>query len=171
MNRHTKFAGSIVLLLVATAVHAQTMYKCKGPDGTTIFSQQACPDDAEQVAARPTNGAAAAGQAFERTTALAAIGNRETQCVHHANALAHNEADLRIRQHSDRLGYLQGRIDAGNVSDAAQQASMRSEIAALQQQIAAEKAQADAAFATGRQRCAEDRLRAERALDAGSVNG
>jgi hypothetical protein len=171
MNRYMPMACSIALLFAAAAGHAQTMYKCKGPDGTTIFSQQSCPDDAQQVTARPTSGAAAAGQAFERTAALAAISHRETQCVQHANALAHNEADLRIRQHSDRLGYLQGRIDAGNVSDAAQKERMRGEIATLQQQIAAEKAQAEAAFAAGRQRCADDRLRAEQALDAGSVSG
>lgn len=171
MTRFAPVLWSVALLLAPIAGQGQTLYKCKGADGSTIFSQQACPEDAQQVNARPSSGAAAAGQAFERTTALAAISTRETQCVHHASALAHNESDLRVRHHSDRLGYLQGRIDAGNVSDPAQQTQMREEIASLQREIAAEKAQAEAAFAAGRQRCAEDRLRAEQALASDGLNG
>lgn len=35
---------ALLLLLVAPICYGQTVYRCTGPSGETVFSQQACPD-------------------------------------------------------------------------------------------------------------------------------
>lgn len=47
-----------ILLLLALTIgqaNAQTVYKCEGPDGGTIFSQRPCSDEAETIDVGPTN--------------------------------------------------------------------------------------------------------------------
>lgn len=51
----------LLLLLVAPICYGQTVYRCAGPSGETVFSQQACPDGGagEEVKAHnppPSNG-------------------------------------------------------------------------------------------------------------------
>ncbi|MFO1306195.1 MAG: DUF4124 domain-containing protein [Burkholderiales bacterium] len=40
---------AILLLLLATGAHAQSIYKCKGPDGRVTYSNQACAGDGEAL--------------------------------------------------------------------------------------------------------------------------
>jgi hypothetical protein len=159
----SRFTISLAVLFSASLAgghsHAQTMYKCKGPDGSQIFSHQPCPDDAEHLNA----GTATATQAFRRTEALAAIGQRKNECLRHATAIAYNQAELLIRQHNDRIDYIEGRIQSGNAGTDREPA-MREEIADLRQAIVNEREQADAEFANERQRCEETEKRESAAL-------
>lgn len=139
----------------------QTMYKCKGPDGAQIFSHQPCPDNTEQVDAR---GKTATTQAFERTEAVAALQQRKNECLRHANALAYNQADLRIRQHNDRIAYIEGRMATSSIAGTDRETEMRGEIADLQQSVVNERSKADTAYAAERQRCEDDERRATAAL-------
>jgi hypothetical protein len=45
----------IALLLAAPTTAAQTIYRCEGEDGQTIFSERPCSPDAETVEVGPTN--------------------------------------------------------------------------------------------------------------------
>jgi hypothetical protein len=39
----------VILLALASGAHAQTIYKCKGPDGRFTYSNQACAGDGEAL--------------------------------------------------------------------------------------------------------------------------
>lgn len=154
------FGAGLIAFLAQGQVAAQTMYKCVGPDGSQIFSHQPCPADAEQVGASGSRGS----QAARRTEQLAAISQRKSECIRHANALAYNQADLRIRQHNDRITYIEGRMANGNVAETGRMVEMREEIADLRQSVSNEREKADADFAIERTRCEEAERRASAAL-------
>jgi hypothetical protein len=42
-------ALALLLLVAACAAHAQTIYKCKGPDGRMTYSNQACAGEGEAL--------------------------------------------------------------------------------------------------------------------------
>jgi len=46
-------------MLILQSANAQTIYKCKGGDGETVFSERACGDDAQSVDVGPTNSSEA----------------------------------------------------------------------------------------------------------------
>lgn len=57
-----KVIFALLVLFAAPACYGQTIYRCSGPGGETVFSQQACPDGTagEGVSAHnpaPSNGA------------------------------------------------------------------------------------------------------------------
>jgi hypothetical protein len=159
-NRWLPPTLSLLALLACDGLAAQTMYKCKGPDGSQIFSHQPCPADAEHLNAGRGNS----NDALKRTQALAAIAQRKDECIRHAKALAFNEADLRNRQHSDRISYIEGRVGSPGIAGTDRAIEMREEIADLRQAIVTEREQADAEFAKERSRCEDAERHASDAL-------
>ncbi|MBZ8142796.1 DUF4124 domain-containing protein [Rubrivivax gelatinosus] len=58
-----------VVALLAGAASAQTVYRCEGPDGRTVFQQQACATGGRSVDATPVNSPIAPDPAVARQLA------------------------------------------------------------------------------------------------------
>ena len=59
----------LLILLLAAGAHAQSIYKCKGPDGRVTYSNQACAGDGEALSKSGVPKGAAAPAANAATVA------------------------------------------------------------------------------------------------------
>jgi hypothetical protein len=158
----------LLILIAATGVaHAQTVYKCTDADGSPVFSQNPCGNDAQVIevktVAPPEDQLLAAGEEAQARSTIRALDLQENECVRRAERAAHSASGRRVYQYQKRIAALEARIAraANNFAGATWEAGMREEIAGLHQSIATERAGADAVVASAITRCAEARRRDE----------
>lgn len=173
--------GWLTLVAVAAAwpgvTLAQTAYRCTGPDGTPIFSQNPCADDAEEiqikVVAPPQGELDAAGERARDLAARVTLENDEAACVRRAEDRAYRPLNSRVSQLQRRIADLEAQIArrANNLAGATWEAGMREEIASLHQAIATERSTASGLAASYRAQCAEDRRRREDEARARAESG
>lgn len=154
----------LLAMLAPGAAMAQTVYKCKAADGSTVYAQQPCGKDAEAREVKgqgvPSDvGDTSAREAMARNTATRNSAMTEDSCVASATQRAWRPANANIRTHEQRIAALNADIRRANnnLAGATWQAGLRQEIAGLQQAIATERATAQSLESTGRQQCADAR--------------
>jgi hypothetical protein len=155
------------LLLWTGAVSGQTMYKCKGADGTYAFTQQPCADNAEaielKVVAPPPEAIESANREFQVRAGLTSLQYEERNCIDRARRSVYDSVDRRISGHRQRIRRLEAELQTANnnLAGATFGAGIREQIAGLHQAIATEQSSADSMFTAAEQRCVDARLRKE----------
>ncbi|WP_448130692.1 DUF4124 domain-containing protein [Stenotrophomonas rhizophila] len=164
----------IALLAVglASAPAAGQVYKCKGPGGETVYAQNPCGGSAEQVKLRSNRPATrsdaelANREAVFRSTDMTDIAIAERNCLSSANSSIFGPVNSRAAGYQRQITALHGEAATAknNLAGATFQAGIRSQIAALQSTVSAERQGADSAMAISRQRCADERRSKEAAV-------
>lgn len=156
----------LLAMLAPGAAMAQTVYKCKAADGSTVYAQQPCGKDAEAREVKgqgvPTDvGDRSTFETIGRNAAASRAQAAERSCIAASEDFAWRPANAAIEGHERRIAALNYDIRRANnnLAGATWQAGLRQEIAGLQQAIATERASAQSLATAGRQRCAEERLR------------
>lgn len=169
---HALFAFGIAFLLgtylfVVAPAQAQTVFKCTGPDGSPVFSQSQCGNDAQEVEVKVVAPSSEqienAGEESRSRLAARKVEQDEIACIRRVERSANGASDRRARDYNARINALERRIGtaANNFAGATWEIGMREEIASLHQAIAMDRASADSVVASGRQRCMEERQRRE----------
>lgn len=150
----------IVALLFAAPVWATKVYKCTGADGSVVFSQQPCSDDAEVVdtsAALKTGS----GGSVQGVSDMAAMGKIDHECKMESLAVADRFAARRaginreIQSTRASIGRTNNNLAGGNL-----RSGLENKIAQLQGTIQMINNEESAEQDRLRQRC-EDRRREE----------
>ncbi len=159
-------------LALSQAVVAQ-VYKCKGPGGETVYSQQPCSPQAEAVnvrtnkAASTTAGEAENRKAVFRSTDLSDAAIAERNCLASARSSIYPQLDSRLSEYQRQMARLNAdaALARNNLAGATYQAGIRSQYAGLQQTIVSERQAADASMSRERQRCADERRERQAAIE------
>lgn len=165
----------LLLLLLPAASHAQTIYKCKGPSGRTVYQQMPCADESATIEARqikadtPSQEVSAqpdARTAMTRNVELTRADEATRRCINAASSSAYSGAEQRIRQLEADKARIENqmRYANNNLAGAAWESGMRSQLGSLETAIATERSSADALFNQARMRCEDDALRRKQEL-------
>ncbi len=157
--------------LAATGAHAQTIYKCPGPNGTSVYSQLPCANAGGKQQELKLKGSVTATQSTDadqarKTQAKQEELNRQLDSEE-AKCLA--PIDGLLREAQDRIAGAEARIRAlgyqssKNSVDAAAEARANEEIDGLQKDIALDRDHATSQEAQIRQTCTEERRAKEAA--------
>lgn len=158
-----------IALLLPMTCSAGAVFKCKGANGATVFSEKPCGADAQEVklradpvqAATTPESAAQAREAEASTVARNTIGIQARKCRDAANYSVTSVSNSRIAGYRQRIAALEARIAtrANNLAGATWESGMRQEIAALQQSISTEQASADQLLSAEIARCDQEEQR------------
>lgn len=167
------FAIAAMLLLPCAAATAQ-VYKCKGTNGETVYSQNPCAKDSKPHevrtgrAATPTSGEAANKQAVFKSTDISDAGIAERNCLTSARSRIYSPSDQRIAGYERQVQALNrdAALARNNLAGATYDAGIRNQIAGLQQSITAERVSADSQMASATQQCAETKRKQVEAIEA-----
>lgn len=164
----------IVLLGLSAAAlpAAAQVFKCKGPDGVTVYSQHACGSGSKELTVRGTRAATpTAGEEANRTsvfksTDLTDAGIRERNCLSSADARIYAPAQSRIAGYERQIAGLNAELSQArnNLAGATYATGIRSQISSLSQNIANERSSADTQMTAARQQCSDARRRDEEAI-------
>lgn len=153
------------LLLISPAAFGQ-VYKCT-VNGGTVYSQTPCGSDAVpvKVHAAPkvrtdttAPRAAASGSVDVSDAAIA-----ERICLQNSEGPIYRASNSRVSQYESQIGTLNRQISLANnnLAGATYESGLRTQIAAIQQSIASERASADTLAANARQSCMSRRTQQE----------
>lgn len=163
----------VLLCLAAVAAPASAqVYKCAGPGGVTVYSQNPCGAGSKEVtvrgtrAATPTAGEESNRQSVFKSTDLADAGIKERNCVASASERIYSPMESRVAGYERQIGALNQEIAQArnNLAGATYSTGIRNQIGALNQSIATERTNADSQMTAARQQCAEARQRDEEAI-------
>ncbi len=162
--------AALLAVIASGAFAADPIYKCKGADGQTIYSQRPCAADAQEVkvrVAQPNAADVAAAQARERNAALNMEGSHiqsgAGNCLGNAEANINGPMEKRVAGLQSQINALETRTRYANnnLAGAQLEAGLRDQIAGLQQAIATERSSAALALSTAQQNCETERRRKE----------
>lgn len=164
---------AILLMLAPFGVAAQTVYKCPGDDGTTIYSQRPCSTDESKVervtvrvpaSARATTGEGDSGNG--RNVPWSQLATDEARCIELAVGNIMDPTNERIARLQADVDRLEARAfyAEGKPASVAQDVELEERIGKLRRLIAQERTSAEHLAAMARQRCSEDRRRREAEL-------
>lgn len=166
MGRFT-LVSAVALLMAAVPVLGQSVFRCKSADGTWVFAQSPCADDAEEIQVRvvkpPDEQLEEAARLGAQATQRSRIAAEEEQCVRRAEGAIYGPANARIADLERRAAVIratQARVN-NNLAGATYDSGLRQELGAIQQAISSERASASAAASSERMRCADQRRRRE----------
>lgn len=160
--------GLAVGLLMAQGAAAQ-VFKCKGGNGETVYSQHPCGPQAQEMKVRaakaPSVSAAevANRDAVYRSTDLSDAAIAERNCLASSRASIYPSAESRIAGYQRQIAGLNASAERANnnLAGATLDAGIRAQISGLQQSITSEHQVADTAMNAARQRCADQRRERE----------
>lgn len=166
----------VALALMPCTAMAQTVYKCEGADGVTVYAQQPCSTDASKVEERHVRGIGKADPAAvarqQATDDRSAMLRSEEDCVRQRSTPIYAASGARLRDYGRRIRGLEQKIAtrANNIAGATWEAGMREEVAALHGSISTERASADGLVSDARLACQQERIRAEEAKEAADTD-
>jgi hypothetical protein len=137
----------MLLLALLPGVAGAQVYKCKGRNGESVYSQDPCDGNTTPMALKVSKPASPGGN----DGAGSSSGSAMDYCVANASAVIYGPSNDRVATLQERVAALQQQAIAepGN-------ANVRGQIASLQQSIARERASATAQLSTARRRCADE---------------
>ncbi|WP_165424327.1 DUF4124 domain-containing protein [Pseudoxanthomonas winnipegensis] len=173
MKRLVLAALALFAALAAGSAHAQAIYKCKAKDGGNAYQAAPCGPDAKPIkvqgtrAASMTDGELANRAAVFKSTDLSSAGIAEQNCLNAANSRIYGSSNQRVADYQAQISRItaQAARANNNLAGATYDSGLRTQIASLQQSIAQERSVADTTMNSERQRCADRRAEAERAIE------
>lgn len=149
------------------------VYKCKGSNGETVYSQNRCGAGAQEVSVRetrpatPSSSETATRSAVFRSTDLSDASIAERNCVGAARSSIYAPVDARIAGYQRQIGDLNQQISRSrdNLAGATSESGIRGQITGLQQSISAERQTAETSMGAARQRCGDERRDREAAIE------
>jgi len=159
-----------VALLFSPWASAQ-VFKCKGANGETVYSQDPCSAGAAPMKLRSNRASTeSAGEAANRaavyqTTELADAGIAERNCLSSEQSRIYGPVNARGQDASRQIASLNRQLAGArnNLAGATYASGLRAQIASLQQTQAADRLSADSQMAEARRRCGDARSERERA--------
>lgn len=166
--------GKVMVVLVGLAVSAGAsaeVFKCKGANGETVYSQDPCSAGATPLKLRSNRASTeSAGEAANRaavyqTTELADAGIAERNCLSSEQSRIYGPVNARSQDLSRQIAFLNRQLAGAtnNLAGATYASEIRSQIASLQQAQMADRISADSRMADARRRCGDARTERERA--------
>lgn len=152
---------------------AAQVFKCKGPSGEVVYSQNACGAGAEEVrvrASRPATrsaGETANRDAVFRSTDISDASIAERNCVNSARSGIVGPVDARIANYQRQIAQLNRQVAqaSNNLAGATYESGLRGQISSLQQSITTERMAAESNMSAARQRCGDERRSREAAIE------
>lgn len=160
------------LMIVAPCAMSQ-VYKCKGSNGETLYSQNPCTRDSKPHEIRGTKAATLTEaelinrQSVFKSTDLTDAGIAERNCIGSARSRIYGASDSRVAGYERQIQALnlQASRARNNLAGATYDAGIRNQIGSLQQSISTERSSADAQMSSATQRCTDARVRQDEAIE------
>jgi hypothetical protein len=157
----------LLLLLLSATVEAQTIFKCAGANGQTVYQQTPCANEAatieqrtirERTPTEETTSGPDARTSMARNVELSRLDTTLNRCLSAARARSYSGADARTAQLEAQKNQLlqDTRRANNNIAGASWEAGLRSQIAGIDSAIATERSAADALFNSERARCQDE---------------
>ena len=167
-----KFQALLCITAVVALPAGAQVYKCKGPGGVTVYSQNACGSDSKELNVRGTRAATTTAaeeanrQTVYKSTDLSEAGIKERNCLAAADDRIYAPMRSRVSGYERQIGALNQELATANnnLAGATYATGIRGQIASLNQSIATERSNADTQMSNSRQQCAEARRREEEAI-------
>lgn len=137
-----------ILLALLPGAAAAEVYKCKGRNGESVYSQHPCDESTQPMALRVTRPASSADPDAPPATAGSGL-DAEQHCVSTAGASIYGPSNDRVASYQQQVAALHQQL-----AGAPDNAAIRGQVASLQQAIARERASANAQLGAARKRCA-----------------
>lgn len=170
-------ATVLCLFLLPCTAYSQTIYKCKGSGGRTVYQQMPCADESATIEQRqikqhtPDSSVSAAPDAqtaMTRNVELTRADEATRRCINAASSNSYGASDRRLAQLEADKARLQQqiRLANNNLAGAAWESGLRSQLGSIEAAISTERASADGLFNQARARCEEDAQRRKAELQS-----